>query len=57
MINLIFDSVRNHVVQNIYIKEEVYVVFVLIAVIRDLIVVVFWFLNLTILFWKIQPSF
>ena len=35
-----------------YNKEQVFVVFVVIAVIRSVIIVVFWFLNLSFLFWK-----
>ena len=53
MIYLIFELVWNKFVLNIYTKEEVGVVFVLIAVIGNLFVVVFWFLKLRILFWKI----
>ena len=53
MIYLIFELVWNKFVLNIYTKEEVGVVFDLIAVIGNLFVVVFWFLKLSILFWKI----
>ena len=35
-----------------YNKEQVIVVFVLIAVIRSVIIVFFWFLSLSFLFWK-----
>ena len=42
-----------HVVYYTYKKKKVYVVFVLIAVMRNLTVVVFWFLTLSIIFCKI----
>ena len=53
MIHLKFELVWNKFVLNIYTKKEVGVVFVLFAVIGNLVVVNFWFLKLSILFWKI----
>ena len=51
MINLIFELVWNHVVLRMY-KEEVYALFFLIAVIRSVIIVVFWFLTFWAFFFE-----